>query len=103
MLPLTERCGSSDEHKVLAELACAAALTPAYETGLMSHLREVIPAENVIRNAVFIVSGGFEASLAKMDEFKAILRRDLEEGKTGWECYCDGNLVTVKKREQNGA
>ena len=37
-LRLTERCGSSDEHKVLAELACAAALTPAYQTGLMDHL-----------------------------------------------------------------
>ena len=85
------------------ELACAAALTPAYETGLMSHLREVIPAENGLRNGVFIVSGGFEVSLAKMAEFKAILRRNLEEGKTNWECYCDGNPVTVKKKEQSWA
>ena len=101
MLPLTERCGPLDEHKVLAELACAAALTPAYETRLMSHLLEVVPAENGLRNAVFIVSGGFDVSLAKMDEFREILRRDLKAGNTSWECYCDGNLVTVKKKDQN--
>jgi len=101
MLPLTKHCGSPDEHKVLAELACAAALTPAYETRLMNHLWEVIPAENGLRNAVFIVSGGFDVSLAKMDEFREILRWDLEAGKTSWECYCDGNLVTVRREGQN--
>ena len=63
----------------------------------------MIPAENGLRNAVFIVSGGFDVSLAQMDEFKAILRQDLEAGRTSWECYCDGNLVTVKKEEQNRA
>jgi len=86
-----------DEHKVLVELAGAAALTPAYETGLMGRLREVIPAENGLRSAVFIVSGGFNVSLAKMEEFKEILRRDLEAGKANWECYYDGNQVAVKK------
>ena len=82
-------------------LACAAALTPAYETGLMDRLWNVIPAENGVHNAVFIVSGGFDASLAEMDEFKEILRRDLEAGKETWECYCDGNQVNVKKNNQN--
>jgi len=93
--------GSSDEHKVLAELACAAALTPAYETGLMDVLWKAIPAETRLHNAVFIVSGGFKATLAEMDEFKEILRRDLEAGKTSWECYYDGNQVTVEKQKQN--
>jgi hypothetical protein len=63
----------------------------------MIRLREMIPAENGIRNAVFIICGGSEASLADMDEFKEILRRDLEAGKTSWECFCNGIRTTVEK------
>jgi len=65
----------------------------------MDHLREVIPAENGLHNAVFILSGGFKASLAEMGEFKEILLRDLEAGETSWECFCNGRLVTVEKKK----
>ena len=93
--------GSSDEHKILTELACAATLTPAYEPKLMNHLWELIPAENGIRNAVFILCGGFEVNLAEMDEFKETLRRDLEAGNTSWECFCNGIQMTVEKTKTN--
>lgn len=101
VLPLMECRGSSDEHKVLAELASAMVLTPVCETGLMDHLWEVIPVEIGLRNTVPIVLGGFKVSLAEMDEFKAILHRDLEAGKGSWKCYCNGNQVNVKKMNQN--
>ena len=94
---------SLDEHKVLTELACATALTPAYEPGLMDHLWEAIPAENGLRNAVFILSGGFNVSLAEMDEYREILRRDIEAGETSWECFCNGIPVNVKKVKANRA
>lgn len=63
----------------------------------MDRLWDLIPAENGLRNAVFVVGGGFEASLADMDEFKEVLRRDLEAGKTSWECFCNGIRTTVEK------
>ena len=94
--------GSSDEHKVITELACAATLTPLYEPGLMDHLwQSAIPAENGLGNAVFILGGGSKASLAEMDEFREILRRDLEAGKTSWECFCNGVPVTFEKAKTN--
>lgn len=68
----------------------------------MRYLREVIPAENGLRNAVFILRGGVQTSLAEMEEFKGILRRDLEAGKTSWECFCDGSQVIVEKSKTNG-
>jgi len=63
----------------------------------------VIPAENGLRNAVFIVSGGFKVSLAEVDEFEETLRRDLEAGKMGWECYCNATQVTVGKKKPDRA
>ena len=67
----------------------------------MGHLWEAVPAEDGLRNAVFIVSGGLSASLAEMDAFREILRRDLEAGKTSWECFCNGIPVSVKKAKPN--
>ena len=72
--------GPSDEHKVLAELKYAMPLTPAQEPKLTNHFWEMFPTENGIRNAVFIVSGGFEARLAEMDRPRRAFRRDPEAG-----------------------
>ena len=58
MLNIIINGGSPDEHKVLTELACAATLTPAYEPRLMIRLGDFIPAENGLRNAVFIYAEG---------------------------------------------
>ena len=91
----------SGEHKVLTELACAAALTPAYEPELMVRLGDFIPAENRLRNAVFILCGGFNVNLAEMDEFRETPRRDLEAGNTSWECFCNGIQVIVETTKAN--
>lgn len=88
---------SSDEHKVLTELARAATLTPAYEPRLMVRLGDFIPAENGLRNAVFILCGGFGVNLAEMDGFRETLRRDLEAGDPSWECFCNGIRMTFEK------
>jgi hypothetical protein len=79
------------------DLASAATLAPLYETGLREHLWEAIPAENGLRTAVFIVGGSSSATLAGMEEYKEILRRDLQAGKASWDCFCDGYQVTVPK------
>lgn len=79
------------------DLASAATLAPLYETKLMDHLWEAIPAGNGLRSAVFILGGGSSASLAEMEGYKEILRRDLQAGKTSWDCFCDGYQLTVPK------
>jgi len=63
----------------------------------MIRLGDFIPAENGLRNAVFILCGGFEANLAEMDWFRETLRRDLEARDTSWECFCNGIQMTFEK------
>ena len=97
MLNIIINGGSPDEHKVLTDLACAATLTPAYEPRLMIRLGDFIPAEHGLRNAVFILCGGFEVNLAEMDGFRETLRRDLETGDASWECFYNGIQMTFEK------
>ena len=84
----------TEEHKMLAELAWAATLTPAYEPGLMQHLLKVNDGP---RTVVFIVCGGFKISLKEMEEYRTIVQRELELGKNDWECACNGERWSVPK------
>lgn len=79
---------------MLAELACAATLTPAYEPGLMERL---LGANDGPRAVVFIVCGGFKISSNEMEEYRAIVQRELEEGKNDWECACNGERWVIPK------
>jgi len=84
----------TDEHKMLAELACAATLTPAYEPGLVERLLE---ASDEPKTVVFIVCGGFKISLEEMKEYRMAVQRELEAGKNDWECACNGERWYVPK------
>ena len=79
---------------MLAELACAATLTAAYEPGLMERLLE---ANDGPKTVVFIVCGGFKISLKEVEEYRAIVQRELESGKSDWECACNGERWDVPK------
>ena len=89
----------TEEHKILAELACAATLTPAYEPGLMERL---LGASDEPKAIVFIVCGGFKISLREMEEYRMVVQRELEAGKKDWECACDGERWYVPKTASGG-
>jgi len=79
---------------MLAELACAATLTPAYEPGLMERL---LGASDGPKTIVFIVCGGFKISLKEMEEYRTVVQWELEAEKSDWECACDGERWYVPK------
>lgn len=89
----------TEEHKILAELACAATLTPAYEPGLMEHL---LGTGDEPKTIVFIVCGGFKISLKEMEEYRTVVQQELEAGKNDWECACDGERWHVPKTSSGG-
>jgi len=84
----------ADEHKMLTELACAATLTPGYESRLMERLSGADDGPGAV---VFIVCGGFKTSLKEMEEYRAIVQQELEGGKKEWECACNGERWNVPK------
>ncbi|KII88749.1 hypothetical protein PLICRDRAFT_41973 [Plicaturopsis crispa FD-325 SS-3] len=68
----------SEGHKMLVELACSTTLTPGYNPELFSKI--VPPREDQKPlTVVFIVCGGFKICLEEMQEYRAIVRRTLEE------------------------
>ena len=93
--------GPSDEHKVLAEPGCAMALAPAYGPKFIHHLREMFPAENGIRNTVFIVSEGLEASPAEMDKSRRALCYDPEAGNIILGVFATRYRLLSKERKPN--
>jgi L-serine/L-threonine ammonia-lyase len=83
---------------MLAELSCASTLIPAYEPGLMERLSG---ANDKPKTVVFIVCGGFKISLEEMEEYRTIVRRELEAGKNDWECACNGERWNIPKTASN--
>lgn len=73
---------------MLAELACAATLTPAYEPELMGRLLE--PSDKP-KTVVFIVCGGLGISLGEIEEYRMMIKRDV------WECGCDGEKWDITR------
>jgi L-serine/L-threonine ammonia-lyase len=69
---------------MIVELACSTTLTPAYEPALMSHLMA-----GTKKTLVFIVCGGYKISLDEMEEYREMVREDLERRKT-WEGTYNG-------------
>nr|VWO94564.1 Zn(2)-C6 fungal-type domain-containing protein [Ganoderma boninense] len=79
------------DHKFLAELACAATLSPAYNPRLF---RKLIPQTDKRTAVVFIVCGGFKVSLAELDEYKGIVASEVAAGK-GWDIAYNGENFVV--------
>ncbi|KZT11494.1 tryptophan synthase beta subunit-like PLP-dependent enzyme [Laetiporus sulphureus 93-53] len=85
----------AEEHKMLAELACSATLTPAYKSDLFNKLLPR-PSTATPRTAVFIVCGGFKISLEEMEEYKKLLEADAGRGGQ-WTVLCNGEQWNVEK------
>ena len=81
----------TEDHKMLAELACAATLSPAYNPTLF---RKLIPQTDKRTTVVFIVCGGFKISLAELDEYKAKVASEVAAGK-GWDIAYNGENFVV--------
>lgn len=48
---------------------------------------------------VFIVCGGVKISLTEMEQYRGILRKELEDGKRTWEGTCNGEEWSIDKYE----
>ncbi|KZT67299.1 hypothetical protein DAEQUDRAFT_758284 [Daedalea quercina L-15889] len=78
----------SDEHKILAELACSTTLVPAYSPELFAELVSA-SASGEPGTVVFVVRGGFETSLAEFEEYQAIVENAMP-GRTHCDVLCNG-------------
>ncbi|EKM55717.1 uncharacterized protein PHACADRAFT_144419 [Phanerochaete carnosa HHB-10118-sp] len=84
----------ADEHKIMAELACAATLAPAYYKELFDKL--VPPKPNgEPRNVIFIVCGGFKVSVAELMEYAKTAAGDKAPD---WEVLCNGERWSILKQ-----
>ncbi|KAI0060883.1 tryptophan synthase beta subunit-like PLP-dependent enzyme [Artomyces pyxidatus] len=86
----------ADDHKFLVELACAAALAPAYKHVLLQHVLPPATGDGRKRTLVFIVCGGFKVSQNDMEEYGRLLERDLARGEE-WDLMLEGHEFTVPK------
>ncbi|KAG6878102.1 hypothetical protein C0992_008590 [Termitomyces sp. T32_za158] len=87
---------STDDHKLLVELACATTLTPAYSPALFDRL--VPPKPNgATRTVVFIVCGGFKISLDDAAEYKRLAEQDRARGGVWNVLMDDGSTFAVDK------
>jgi L-serine/L-threonine ammonia-lyase len=87
---------NTEEHKILVELACSTTLAPAYEPSLMSLL---LPSDGAPKTVVIVVCGGFKISLAEMDEYRDIVRKELEDGEEFWKGTYNGEEWSIKKKQ----
>ncbi|KAG6869025.1 hypothetical protein C0993_005684 [Termitomyces sp. T159_Od127] len=86
----------ADDHKLLVELACATALTPAYKPAFFDRL--VPPkASGDTRTVVFIVCGGFKISLDDAAEYKRLAEEDRARGGFWNVLMDDGSTFGVDK------
>lgn len=77
---------STDEHKLMVELACAATLVPAYSRTLFEKLVPPHPSGKP-RTVVFIVCGGFKVSVAELAEYTRIVAAEKEKADQ-WDVLC---------------
>ncbi|TBU32291.1 tryptophan synthase beta subunit-like PLP-dependent enzyme [Dichomitus squalens] len=91
----------AEDHKMLVELACAAALSPAYNPPLF---RKLVPGTGKRTTVVFVVCGGSKISLADMEEYKGIIASEVAASKEwtvaggcprGLQCTQSRNLGNV--------
>jgi len=49
------------------------------------------------RPSYSLCAGGFKVSLKEIEEYRTIVRRELEAGKYDWECACNGERWNIPK------
>lgn len=64
------------------ELACSTTLTPAYNPDLLQAVLPELPLQPVL---VFIVCGGFKASIEDMVDYRRLLLGEEMFGEADWE------------------
>lgn len=97
-------CRFAEDHKLLVELACSTALTPAYSPSLFSKIFDS-PTAPRPKTVVFIVCGGFNISLDEIAEYKRTAKEKEEKAWYGygtrkegcWDVVCDGQLWDVPR------
>ncbi|KAI0713220.1 tryptophan synthase beta subunit-like PLP-dependent enzyme [Earliella scabrosa] len=82
----------ADDHKMLAELACAATLAPAYKPSLF---RKVVPQTDKPATVIFVACGGFKVSMKDMEEYKQVVATSSAD----WDVVVNGESFTVSKAE----
>ncbi|KAL5635106.1 hypothetical protein ACGC1H_002961 [Rhizoctonia solani] len=91
-LAIRSTLGFLDEHKMLAELACATTLSPAYIPGLLQNL--VPKLESGKRSVVvFIVCGGSKILLSDVERYHTIIQAS---GEKGFRAACQQVLIDSK-------
>ncbi|TBU32290.1 tryptophan synthase beta subunit-like PLP-dependent enzyme [Dichomitus squalens] len=83
----------AEDHKILAELACATTLAPAYKPTLF---RKLVPESEKRTTVVFIVCGGFKISLADLEEYKNIVASEIAAAKE-WDVAHNGETFSVPR------
>ena len=77
---------------MLAELACAATLAPAYKPSLF---RKVVPQTDKPATVIFVACGGFKVSMKDMEEYKQVVATSSAD----WDVVVNGESFTVSKAE----
>ncbi|GLB37987.1 putative pyridoxal-phosphate dependent enzyme [Lyophyllum shimeji] len=85
----------ADDHKLLVELACATTLTPAYKPALFEKLAPATPGRK--RTVIFVLCGGFKASLNDALECRKLMNEDVAKGVAWTVLLDDGNTFEVEK------
>ena len=92
----------SEDHKILAELACSATISLAYHPDLFKKLRDAYFADasdlSKRKNVVLVVCGGVKISVDEIHEYGAEIREVVRQGKTSWEVFCNGERFDVAVR-----
>ncbi|KAH9946307.1 tryptophan synthase beta subunit-like PLP-dependent enzyme [Epithele typhae] len=83
------------DHKILVELACSATLAPAYKPELF---RKLVPQSEAPPTVVLIVCGGFNVTLADLEDYKNVVGADIAAGGV-WEVAYNGAKLTVPKAQ----
>jgi len=83
------------DHKTLVELACGAALSPAYNKGLFESILPSAAKTGRKPTVVFIVCGGFKISLKELVEYENCVEAGTAES---WEVRVDGREFAVAKQ-----
>jgi L-serine/L-threonine ammonia-lyase len=79
---------------MLVELACGAALSPAYNKTLFHSVIPPTSEASKKPTVVFVVCGGFKISLEELVEYKKCVEADVADS---WEVRLDGRTFSVAK------
>jgi L-serine/L-threonine ammonia-lyase len=85
-----------DDHQMLAELACATTLVPAYFPGLFNQIFPPRNSSSPERTAVFIVCGGVKTSVEEVMGYK----QHLASSPTSYSVWVDGDSHDVDLRDE---